>query len=65
MSMILRRTVGSEIPDEYHLNDDRSGYGFIFDSRSENEDLIEVTTTSSGGIENIGILDWWCQLQGW
>ena len=42
--------------DEYHLNDDRSGYDYIFDSRSESEDLIEVTATSSGGIENVGIL---------
>ena len=42
--------------EEYHLNNDKSGYDYIFDSRSEIEDLIEIKSTSSGQIENIGIL---------
>ncbi len=42
--------------DEYHLNDDRSGYQFIFNSNGEDKQGLRVTSTSRGTIESVGIL---------
>ena len=50
--------------EEYHLNNDRSGYDYIFDSRSENEDLIEINQHLLVSRKR-WYSHWWCQLQGW
>ena len=40
----------------YHINDQNSGYDYIFDPNDEKEQSIDITSTSIGYIENIGIL---------
>ena len=40
----------------YHTNDDRSGYDYIFNSKKEKSQTIDVSTSSVGTIESIGIV---------
>ena len=49
-SGLLRNTA------EYHTNDEKSGYDYIFNSTKVQKQTIDITATSTGSIEQVGIL---------
>jgi len=49
-SGLLRNTA------EYHTNDTKSGYDYIFNSNTVQKQVIDITATSTGSIEQVGIL---------